>query len=185
MEDDDEVDHAVGRPVSPVRRAEPVGHHPVLADTVQDAVGPDDRGVDRAREHQKADDDDERLEEEAQRERAYEVHRDAADEVVEVLRAYRVGDDGVGEEGDERGEQKRVDEDDHPRLHQILMLRVLQLAVDLRQRLLARHGEERVAERHQDADQSDERARVHRQAVARLRRCGFGRGRGRRRGFGG
>jgi len=43
------------------------------------------------------------------------------------------------------------------------VLGVLELAVDLRQRLLAGHGEDRVAEGDQDADQPQERAGVGRQ----------------------
>src|SRR5205814_8108346 len=86
------------------------------------------------------------------------------------------GEDRVREEGDGRGELKRVEEDDHPRLHQVTVLRVLKLSVDLCQRLLARHGEERVAEGHQYADESEQSTGVRREAVARLWRGGFGRG---------
>ena len=44
-----------------------------------------------------------------------------------------VRDERVREKRHERGEEQRVDEDHHPGLHQVRVLRVLELAIDLRQ----------------------------------------------------
>ena len=49
---------------------------------------------------------------------------------------------------------KAVDGDDNRRALQVLQLRMLNLAVDLRQALLAAHGQQRMAEGHQNAEES-------------------------------
>jgi len=67
LQDRDHVDQPVGGPEAPVRLAEPLGQHAVLGNPVQHAVRSDDRGVDRARQHQEADDHDDGLEHQAQR----------------------------------------------------------------------------------------------------------------------
>ena len=66
LQDDNQVDHPVGRSVLPVRRPEPVGHHAVFRDAIQDSIRADNRRVDRARQHQEADDDYESLEQQSQ-----------------------------------------------------------------------------------------------------------------------
>ena len=82
-------------------------------------------------QHQESDDHDERLKQQLQRHRAGKIHRNAADQVVQILRPDVVGDERVGEERDKRREQQRIHEDHEPGAHQILVLRVFELAVDL------------------------------------------------------
>ena len=66
-----------------MRLEEPVGQHAVLGDAVEDAVGADDRRVDRAGQDQEADDDDEaRCSKSLSSARADDVHGQAADQVV-------------------------------------------------------------------------------------------------------
>ena len=62
LEQDDEVDEAVGRAVLPVGLAEPGRHDAVLAHPVEDPVGADDRRVDGPGQHQEPHHDDEALE---------------------------------------------------------------------------------------------------------------------------
>ena len=112
---------------------------------------------DGAGQDQEADDDDERLEQQPQRQRPDQVHRQAGDQVVVELRPHRVGDDRDGEEADERGEHQAVDEDHHAGALQVLHLRLLDLAVDLRERLLAAHRQNRVAEADEDRDRRERR----------------------------
>ena len=57
---DDQVEDAMGRPEPAVRMAEPVRQDAVFGDAVEHAVGPDDRRVHGAGQHQRADDGDER-----------------------------------------------------------------------------------------------------------------------------
>src|SRR5262249_62292016 len=54
-----------------------------------------------------------------------------------------------------RREDQTVKKNNESRLFEILQLRVLDLAVDLRHRLFAAHREDGVAEANQDADESD------------------------------
>ena len=61
-----------------------------------------------------------------------------------------------GEEADAAGEQQAVSEDDEARLLEVRQLRRLDLAVDLGQRLLAAHRQDRVAEGDDDADEADQ-----------------------------
>ena len=65
------------------------------------------------------------------------------------LHADVVGDEHHGQEADAAREDQAVDEDDERRLLEVRQLRRLDLAVDLGQRLLAAHGQDRVAERHE------------------------------------
>ena len=68
-----------------VRLAEPRGHHAVLSHAVQDAVGADDSGVYGAGQNQRANQNDERVEEQANPLRADQEHGQAADQVVEDI----------------------------------------------------------------------------------------------------
>ena len=62
-----------------------------------------------------------------------------------------------GEEADERGEDQAVDEDHHPGALQVLHLRLLDLPVDLGERLFAAHRQNGMAEADEDRDGGDGR----------------------------
>ena len=72
-----------------------------------------------------------------------------------LLRPDRVRNDRHCEKADERGEHQAVDEDHHTGPLEVLHLRPLDLAVDLRQRFLAAHRQNRVAESNQYRDAGD------------------------------
>ena len=152
LQADDEVDEAVGGAEFAMRMAEPIREDAVLGDAVQHAVRAEDGGVDRPGEHDGADHDDERVEQQSCRHGARQVHRQAADEIVEELRPVAVRDQHHGEKGNQRREQHRVDEDHEAGALEVLELRVGDLAVHLRHRLFAAHGEHGVAETHQQHD---------------------------------
>jgi hypothetical protein len=63
------------------------------------------------------------------------------------------GDQHGGQQRGAAGEDQAVDGDDDRRALQVLELGMLDLAVDLRQALLAAHGQHGVAEGHQNAKQ--------------------------------
>src|SRR5712692_4877528 len=65
LQEHDQVDHAVGGAVFLMRFAEPICKHAVFRHAVQDAVGSDNRCIDCAGQHEEADDDDKRLEQES------------------------------------------------------------------------------------------------------------------------
>ena len=95
----------------------------------------------------KPDDHDERVQQQPRPDRPDDVHRQAADQVVGVARhADVVGDQQHGQEADARREDQAVEEDDEGRLLEVLQLRRLDLAIDLGQRLLAAHRQDRMAE---------------------------------------
>ncbi len=67
---------------------------------------------------------------------------------------------GISIEASKRGaarEDQAVDGDDNRRALQVLELGMLDFAIDLRQALLAAHGQHGVAEGHQDAEQAQQR----------------------------
>ena len=150
LQQHDQIDQPVRRAVAPMGLSEPVGEDAVLGDAIQDAVGAHDRGIHRASEHQKTDDDNERLEKQARRQRSHDVHRQAGNEIVVEVRAHVVGNDRCREEAHERREEQAVDDDHEAGTFQVLHLRMLDLAVHLRQRLLAAHCQNRMAEPHHD-----------------------------------
>src|ERR1019366_1235385 len=123
LQPDDGIDEPRGGAEGFVRVAEPLGEHTILGHAVEDAVGADDGGVDRAGEDHGADQDDESVEEQAERDGADQVHGKAADQVVEILGPGGIRDDHHGEEGNQRGEDHTVDED-----HEAGALPVLELA---------------------------------------------------------
>ena len=90
-----------------------------------------------------------------QRQRPDEVHREAADRIVEEGAADRVGNDHHGEERDAGREDQAVDKDDEPSLFEVLQLRMFDLPIDLRHGLFAAHGEHRVAQANQNGDECD------------------------------
>jgi hypothetical protein len=70
----------------------------------------------------------------------------AADEVVEEILASIIRDDHDGQERNASREDQAVNKNDKPRFFQVAQLGVLDLAVNLGERLLAAHGQEGVAE---------------------------------------
>ena len=91
------------------------------------------------------------------RRRPDHVHRQPADEVARVvLHADLVGDQHHGQEGNAGRQHQAVDEDDEGRLLEVRQLRRFDLAVDLGQRLLAAHGQDRMPEGEQQADHADD-----------------------------
>ena len=84
------------------------------------------------------------------------VHGQPGDQVVLVdLRARPVWDQHGGQQRGAAGEDQAVDGDDDGRALQVLELGVLDFAVDLGQALLAAHGQDGVAECHEDAEQPE------------------------------
>ena len=70
LQEDDQIDDPVGGAEARMRLAEPVGENAVFGNAVEDAVGADDRGIDRAGEDQEAHDHDEGAENQPQQQRA-------------------------------------------------------------------------------------------------------------------
>src|SRR5206468_2532324 len=113
LQADDKIQDAIGGAELAMRLEEPVGHDAVLGHAIEDAVGTDDGRVRRAGQDQKADDDDESVEGQAQRLGADDVHGQAADEVLRILGAAQVfGNEQDGQEADAGGEDEAIDEDD-------------------------------------------------------------------------
>ena len=74
-----------------------------------------------------------------------------------------VRNDHHGKEGDERGEDQTVDEDDQPGLLEVRQLGAFNFAVDLRERFLAAHGQHGMAQ----GDENGEDAKHVRKAAVR------------------
>ena len=70
------------------------------------SIRSDNRRIYRPRQHQEADNHNEPLKQQLQRHRPSKVESDAADQIVKVLRAHVVGNDRVGEERNQRGEEQ-------------------------------------------------------------------------------
>src|ERR1035437_6068092 len=155
LQPDDGIDETRGGAVGFIRVAEPLGEHAILGHPVEHAVGADDGGVDRAGEDQGADQYDKSMEQQAERDRADQVHGKAADQVVQVLGPRGIRNEHYGEEGNQRGEDHTVGEDHKAGALQVLQLGVGDFAVDLGQGLLAAHGEEGVAQADHDGDGGD------------------------------
>ena len=96
-----------------------------------------------------------------------DVHRQAADQVALYL-AIRTSSGMIitAKKLISDGQQQAVEEDDERRLLEVLQLGALDLAVDLRQRLLAAHRQDRVAERDEDAEHPDQAQPVDRGRAA-------------------
>ncbi len=171
-----QIHDAVAGAELPMRLAEPVGQHAVFGDAHQHAGRTDDRGIDRAGKNQEADDHDKNAEDNPQHLRPDHVHRQAGDQVVAVNRhAHRVGDQHHRQQRTDAGEEEAVDRDHDRGALQVLELGMLDLAVDLGQRFLAAHGQHRMAEGHQDAEQAQHRRQlgVPRKPSASLLKCRF------------
>ena len=129
-----------------VRLAEPGHQHAIFGHPIQHAVGADDGSIHGARQNQAAHDHDENMEAQPQQIRPAEIHGQAADQVVEVLGALRIGNDHAGEHRDHAGADHRVPADDIGGDAQILQLGIGDFAIHLRQRFKSAHRQQRVAE---------------------------------------
>jgi hypothetical protein len=69
-----------------------------------------------------------------------------------------IGDEHGGEQGGAAGEDEAVDRDDDRGALEVLELGVLDLAIDLGERFFAAHGEDGVAEGHEDAEEAEQSA---------------------------
>ena len=158
LQDEDQVDDAIAGAELGVRLAEPVGQHAVFGHAHQHAGRADDGGVDGAGENQEADQHHEDAEGDARQHRAHHVHGQAGNQVVLIdLRARPGGDQHGGQQRGAAGKDQAVDGDDDRGALQVLELGVLDLAIDLRQALLAAHGQDGVAEGHENAEQAEDR----------------------------
>ncbi len=156
LQEDDQVHDPVGGAEAGMRLAEPVGEDAVFGDAVEDAVGADDRGIDRAGENEEAHDHDEGAEDQFQQHRAVLIHGQPGDQVVLVDRdANRVRDDHHEQQGGEPGEDEAVNRDDDGGALQVLEFGMGKLAIDLGQRFLAAHGQHGVAEGDQNAEDAE------------------------------
>ena len=139
-----------------VRLPEPVGEHSVFGNAIENAVRSHDRGVHRARKNQRANHHDECVENQPRHERPVKTHGQPADQVLEELRPRLVGNDHHREERNQRREDHAVDENDQRRLLEVRQLGMLDFAVHLRQRLLAAHGQHRVAQPDEHCGERDQ-----------------------------
>ena len=69
----------------------------------------------------------------------------------------QVGDQHGGQQRCAAGKDQAVDGNDDGRALQVLELGMLDLAIDLGQALLAAHGQDGVAERHENAEEAETR----------------------------
>ena len=101
---------------------EAVWQNAVFGHAVEHPVRSDDGGIDSAGEDERAHQDDEGVEQQTQGDGAGEEHREAANQVVEILDSFGVRNNHDGEEGDERGEHHAEDENDESGALQVLQL---------------------------------------------------------------
>ena len=126
--------------------AKPRWKHTVLRDTAEDAVGAEDGCIDRTRQDENTDHHDKTVKGEPEPEGPCKHHREAADQVVENIGALRIRDQHDGEEGDQRGKEHAVEEDDQACAQKVLPLRRFDLAIYLGQRLFAAERKHGMAE---------------------------------------
>src|SRR5260370_24737008 len=156
LQQNDHVDDAGTCSVLAVGKAEPIGEDAVFGDTVEDAIGSDDRGVDGAREDEEPDHDDKCAEDQAQDERPPHVHGEAGDQIVFVNgNADSIRNQHDGQQRGQSGENEAVDGDDDRGFFQILELGMSEFTIDLGERFFAAHGQHGVAEGNQDSEQSE------------------------------
>ena len=95
------------------------------------------------------------------------MHGEAGDQVVFVDgHTHCIGNEHYREQRRQAGENETVDRDYNRGFLQILQLRVSQFTINLRERLLAAHGQNRVAEGHQDSEHAEHsRQTLFRKAV--------------------
>ncbi len=156
LQERDHVYDAMVGAVFLMRMTEPVEQHAVFGDAGEHSGGTDDCGIHGAGKNQEADEDDESAQRNPCPQRPDHEHRESADQIVAVVgHADAVGDDHDGEERHQRGQEQAVDENDEPGTEKVLQLGRRDFAVDLRERLLTRHREDRMPERDHYSDCAD------------------------------
>src|ERR1039458_5111292 len=93
-----EVDNPIGCAKPRMRAPKPVRQDTVLRHPVENPVGTYDGGVHRPGENHRTDQDDESMEHQTEREGPRDVHRQAADEIIEETLALGIRNDHHGEE---------------------------------------------------------------------------------------
>ena len=152
LQNRDQIDDAIVGAVATMRMAEPIEQHAVLGDTSEHAGRTHDRGVNGARENQKPHEHYECAQRRPEPQRPDHIHRKPADQVIAVLRhPHVVGNDHHRKERDQRSQQQRVDENHQPGAEQILELGRFDFPIDLGQRFLTRHRENRMPKSDDDA----------------------------------
>ncbi len=156
-----QIDNPVTGAKATLRLAEPIGEDAILGDAHQHAGRTDDRSIDGAAKNQKPDDHDKDPENNTQRQRPNHVHRHAGDQVVAINRhPHRVRNQHHRQQRADAGKDEAIDRNDDRRALQVLELGMLNLAIDLRQRLFAAHRQHRMTESHDDAEQAQRRGRA-------------------------
>ena len=158
-----------------MRLAEPVGENAIFRNAVEDAIGADDRGVDRARQNQETHHHHKRTKSQPQQQGPVLIHGQPGDEVVLVNRnSHRVRNNHHEQQRREPGKNETVDRDDDGRALQVLQLGMGQFAVDLGQRFLAAHGQHGMPKGNQDAENGELGGEPMRQVGVFQETQGFG-----------
>ena len=124
------------------------------------AVRAHDGRVHGAGKNQRSHHHHEHVEDQARQKRAGEVHGQAADQILEILRPHFVGDDHHREEGNQRREDHAVNENDQRGLLQVRQLGMLDFAVHLRERFFSAHGQHGVAQPDEHGRERDQLGNV-------------------------
>jgi len=140
-----------------VRLAEPIWQHAILRNAVENAIRSDNGRIHGAGQNQRPNQNDEGVEDQLERDGANQKHREAPDQIVEVFRPLGVGNEHHGEERDRGSKQQAIKNDHEAGPPQVFEFRRFDLAVDLRQRFEATHGQQRVSEADQPGDRRDRR----------------------------
>src|ERR1700688_4513128 len=127
-----QVEYAVRRPETRMRFSKPLWKNSILRDTIQNSIRAYDSGIHGARQHQHAHDHNEAAKYQPQRQRSYQMHRQAANRIVLEASAHRIRNDHYREERDPGGKNQAVNENDNRGLFQVWKLWVLNLAINLR-----------------------------------------------------
>src|SRR5579872_111365 len=148
LHSNDQIDDAEAGSVPVVRLLKPGGEDAVFSYPIQNSVCSNDGSVLRPGKDQDTNQNHEAVEKQLGDFGAGQVNGDSTNQVREVIRALRVGNNHDREERDQGREEETVDEDYEPGLFQILELGMLNFAVDLREGFFATHRQDRVTESH-------------------------------------
>ena len=140
-----------------MRLSKPVHQHAVFAETIEHAIRSYDGRVAGACQHYYAHDDDENMKAKPHLERAGQVHGNAADKVVVVMRPLGVRNQSHTQKRHERCKNKTEDKNGHCRPFQIHELRVRDLTIHLGERLLAAQSQNGMAESDENSNERDRR----------------------------
>ena len=101
LQRDDDVDDAIAGAETRMWLTEPGAEHAVFRDTVENTVRAQDGGVNGAGENESSNDHDKSMKDEAGNVRALKVHGQAANQILQVILAFAIGNDHDGEKGNE------------------------------------------------------------------------------------